>query len=65
MEKNFKQRMARIFLSSTFVDMQQEREIIVKKVMVALGQFCYERGVALTYIDMRWGTKYHTSHRIH
>eukprot|EP00026_Physarum_polycephalum_P001372 Phypoly_transcript_01373.p1 GENE.Phypoly_transcript_01373~~Phypoly_transcript_01373.p1 ORF type:complete len:313 (-),score=44.44 Phypoly_transcript_01373:1808-2746(-) len=47
--------MVRVFLSSTFVDMHQEREIIMRKVMVALNKYCYQRGVTLTYIDMRWG----------
>eukprot|EP00026_Physarum_polycephalum_P011824 Phypoly_transcript_12068.p1 GENE.Phypoly_transcript_12068~~Phypoly_transcript_12068.p1 ORF type:complete len:156 (+),score=18.22 Phypoly_transcript_12068:507-974(+) len=47
--------MVRIFLSSTFRDMQEEREEIVRKVLVELDKFCYERGASLTYIDMRWG----------
>jgi hypothetical protein len=36
--------------------MHEEREVIMRKVMVELNQFCYDRGVCLTYIDMRWGT---------
>ena len=27
----------------------------MRRVMVGLDQYCYERQVALTYIDMRWG----------
>jgi hypothetical protein len=27
----------------------------MRHVMVELDAFCYNRGVALTYIDMRWG----------
>ncbi len=52
---NRQQRIARIFLSSTFNDMHKEREVIVRKVMVELEQYCYERSVHLSYIDMRWG----------
>jgi hypothetical protein len=48
-------RLVRVFLSSTFVDMHGEREVIMRKVMVELNQFCTERGVYLSYIDMRWG----------
>jgi nephrocystin-3 len=47
--------MVRVFLSSTFVDMHEEREVIMRRVMVELEKFCYDRGVSLTYIDMRWG----------
>ncbi len=47
--------MVRVFLSSTFRDMKDEREAIMQNVMVQLAKFCYERGVSLTYIDMRWG----------
>eukprot|EP00026_Physarum_polycephalum_P000355 Phypoly_transcript_00355.p1 GENE.Phypoly_transcript_00355~~Phypoly_transcript_00355.p1 ORF type:complete len:1640 (+),score=387.43 Phypoly_transcript_00355:131-5050(+) len=54
-KSNKEQRAARIFLSSTFVDMHDERETIMRRVMVELDQYCYERQVSLTYIDMRWG----------
>jgi len=52
---NQQERMVRVFLSSTFMDMREERDVIMRKVMVDLDRFCYERGVALSYIDMRWG----------
>eukprot|EP00026_Physarum_polycephalum_P000890 Phypoly_transcript_00891.p1 GENE.Phypoly_transcript_00891~~Phypoly_transcript_00891.p1 ORF type:complete len:1193 (+),score=210.89 Phypoly_transcript_00891:164-3742(+) len=53
--ENKEQRMVRVFLSSTFLDMHEEREVIMRLAMVELERFCYERGVSLTYIDMRWG----------
>jgi hypothetical protein len=56
-KSNKGQRAARIFLSSTFVDMHDERETIMRRVMVELDQYCYERQVSLTYIDMRWGMR--------
>lgn len=54
-DKLKQQRMVRIYLSSTFIDMFEEREEIMRNLMVQLNSFCYERGVALTCIDMRWG----------
>lgn len=30
----------------------------MRKVMVELEQFCYDRQVSLTYIDMRWGISF-------
>ena len=45
----------RVFLSSTFRDMQGEREILLKKYIPALRQLLSERGVYLTVVDLRWG----------
>jgi hypothetical protein len=45
----------RIFVSSTFRDMQEEREELVKKVYPQLKHFCMQRGVFLSVIDLRWG----------
>jgi hypothetical protein len=62
--QNKEQRMVRVFLSSTFRDMHLEREEIVRKVLVELDRFCYERGASLTYIDMRWGKFIYFMHSI-
>ncbi|MBK9246947.1 MAG: tetratricopeptide repeat protein [Ignavibacteria bacterium] len=45
----------RVFISSTFQDLQDEREYLVKKVFPGLRQLCRERGVEFTEIDLRWG----------
>src|SRR5437870_12133058 len=48
-------RHVRIFISSTFRDMQTERDILIKKVFPHLRKVCAERGVTLTEVDLRWG----------
>lgn len=48
-------RVMRVFLSSTFIDMQEEREILVKQVFPALRDRCEERGVVWGEVDLRWG----------
>jgi tetratricopeptide (TPR) repeat protein len=44
-----------VFISSTFRDMQTERDILIKKVFPHLRKVCAERGVTLTEVDLRWG----------
>ena len=48
-------RAIRIFLSSTFADMQVEREELVKRVFPALRKLCAECGVTFTEVDLLWG----------
>ena len=45
----------RVFLSGTFLDMQAEREYLVKHVFPEIRQLCRERGVIFTDVDLRWG----------
>lgn len=45
----------RVFISSTFADMQAEREELVKRVFPELRDLCEERGVTFTEVDLRWG----------
>jgi tetratricopeptide (TPR) repeat protein len=45
----------RLFISSTFLDLQAEREHLMKKVFTELRRLCRERGVQFTEIDLRWG----------
>lgn len=45
----------RVFTSSTFRDMTQEREALVTRVFPHLREVCKEHGIALTDIDLRWG----------
>eukprot|EP00697_Spironema_sp_BW2_P013175 gnl/Spiro4/3142_TR1527_c0_g1_i1.p1 gnl/Spiro4/3142_TR1527_c0_g1~~gnl/Spiro4/3142_TR1527_c0_g1_i1.p1 ORF type:complete len:312 (-),score=72.44 gnl/Spiro4/3142_TR1527_c0_g1_i1:62-928(-) len=52
-----------IFFSSTFRDMQLDRDVIMKRVLPQLNDFCALRGVTLTYADLRWGlTEEMTAH---
>jgi tetratricopeptide (TPR) repeat protein len=48
-------RQIRIFISSTFRDMQAERNYLVDKVFPALKRYCQERDVTLIELDLRWG----------
>jgi len=45
----------RVFVSSTFRDMHEEREILVKHVFPQLRKLCEERGATFTEVDLRWG----------
>jgi nephrocystin-3 len=45
----------RLFISSTFHDLEAEREHLIKQVFPELRRLCRERGVAFTEIDLRWG----------
>src|SRR5579871_6011449 len=45
----------RLFLSSTFVDFQGERDFLAKKVFPGLRRMCRDRSVEFTEIDLRWG----------
>ncbi|MCU1397635.1 MAG: hypothetical protein JWN62_744 [Acidimicrobiales bacterium] len=44
-----------MFVSSTFRDMQLEREELVKQVFPVLRRMCESRGVAWSEVDLRWG----------
>jgi len=50
-----KQRVIRVFISSTFRDMKDEREELVKGVFPRLRKMCEERSVAWGEVDLRWG----------
>jgi len=45
----------RVFISSTFTDMQEERGILQKKVFPRLEKFCEENGARFQAVDLRWG----------
>lgn len=51
-----------IFLSSTFVDLQPERDYLVKRTIPMLKQYCYKRDVSLSVIDLRWGVTEEDAH---
>jgi tetratricopeptide (TPR) repeat protein len=48
-------REVRVFLSSTFRDFSEERELLAKQVFPALNRRARERGVELVEVDLRWG----------
>ena len=50
-----KSRVIRVFLSSTFKDFAEERDLLVKKVFPELRRLCRERQVELVDVDLRWG----------
>ena len=50
-----KNRNIRIFISSTFSDMQEERDHLINKVFPLLRRKAEERSVSLTEVDLRWG----------
>ena len=48
-------RAIRVFVSSTFRDMQDEREELVKRIFPSIRRLCEQRGVAFSEVDLRWG----------
>jgi len=48
-------RTVRIFLSSTFRDFAEERDLLVRKVFPELRRKCRQRQVELIDVDLRWG----------
>ena len=52
---NEKSRVIRVFLSSTFRDFGEERDLLVKKVFPELRRLCRQRQVELVEVDLRWG----------
>ena len=51
----YQQRTVRIFVSSTFRDFQQERDLLVRQVFPALRKKLRQRHVELVDVDLRWG----------
>lgn len=50
-----KQRLVRVFISSTFRDMHAERDELMKFVFPELRRRCRERQVEFVEVDLRWG----------
>jgi tetratricopeptide (TPR) repeat protein len=48
-------RIVRVFLSSTFRDFMEERDLLVKQVFPELRRKSRERGVEVVDVDLRWG----------
>ncbi|MBN1364743.1 MAG: tetratricopeptide repeat protein [Syntrophaceae bacterium] len=49
------QRVVRVFISSTFRDMQEERDYLITHIFQELRKLCRERGVEFVEVDLRWG----------
>jgi len=45
----------RVFVSSTFTDMKEERRILQRDVFPKLEKFCEEKGARFQGVDLRWG----------
>ena len=55
MPKLIENRQIRVFISSTFRDMQDERNYLMKRTFPKLRKLAAERDVTLTELDLRWG----------
>ncbi|MCB9216842.1 MAG: tetratricopeptide repeat protein [Candidatus Kapaibacterium sp.] len=45
----------RVFISSTFRDLGEEREHLVKRIFPEIRALCRQRGITFTEVDLRWG----------
>ena len=52
---NMDNRQMRIFISSTFQDMQAERDYLMTKIFPRLRLLAQKRNVCLVELDLRWG----------
>ena len=59
---SYQKREVRVFISSTFRDMMEEREILVKKVFPNLRSKFNDRGITITEVDLRWGVLEEEAH---
>src|SRR5215510_9157964 len=48
-------RVARLFVSSTFFDAAEERDVLARRVFPAIRRLCRARGVTFVDVDLRWG----------
>jgi hypothetical protein len=53
--KNFENREVRVFISSTFRGMNNDRKVLVDHVFPEIRRRCTERGIGFTEVDLRWG----------
>lgn len=53
--KMLEERKINVFVSSTFKDMQAEREELVKRIFPQLRKVCEQKGITWGEVDLRWG----------
>ena len=53
--KLFENREVRVFISSTFRGMNNDRKALVDHVFPEIRRRCAERGIGFTEVDLRWG----------
>lgn len=58
-----KDRVVRVFISSTFCDMVEDRNELMSYVWPALRKVCRERAVEFVEVDLRWGVTEEQSQR--
>lgn len=51
----YRRRYIRLFVSSTFIDMKLERDLLQEKVFPEIKEYCHEHGWEFEGIDLRWG----------
>ncbi|ELU08907.1 hypothetical protein CAPTEDRAFT_127243, partial [Capitella teleta] len=52
----------RIFVSSTFTDTKEERNVLMEKVYPTISKFCRDKyGLEFQVVDMRWGVPEHAT----
>ena len=56
-------RRIRVFLSSTFQDLQHERDYLVKYTFPAIRQIAEKRNVEFSVVDLRWGVTEEEAHQ--
>ncbi|GHU23424.1 hypothetical protein FACS1894172_08200 [Spirochaetia bacterium] len=49
------ERQIRVFISSTFRDMQSERDYLVMKIFPVIRRYCEDRDISFFELDLRWG----------
>jgi tetratricopeptide (TPR) repeat protein len=54
-QSHYQKRVIRVFISSTFQDMKEERDELIKRVFPELRKICNKRGVTWGEVDLRWG----------
>ena len=50
-----KWRNIRVFVSSTFLDMHGERDILSRYVFPEIKEYCSKKKINFFYVDLRWG----------
>ncbi|KAF2075598.1 hypothetical protein CYY_003103 [Polysphondylium violaceum] len=50
-----KKKTCKLFISSTFLDMEKERECVALYVLPQIKEYCAERNIEFSHVDMRWG----------